>query len=68
VYANPVEKVLFAPLHVNYHAEHHLFMAAPSYHYPRMHKLLKQRGFYEHGLLLPSYGAVIRNALKAQGW
>lgn len=64
VYANPLEKLLFAPLHVNYHAEHHLFMAAPSYRYPHIHKLLKKRGFYEHGLLLPGYKAVIRNALK----
>jgi fatty acid desaturase len=62
VYAHFLEKVLFAPLHVNYHTEHHLFMAVPCYHYPRMHKLLKQRGFYEEGLLLPGYLAVIRNS------
>ena len=62
VYAHFLEKMLFAPLHVNYHTEHHLFMAAPSYRYPEMHKLLKQRGFYKDGLLLSGYLAVIRNA------
>ncbi len=64
VYAHFLEKLLFAPLHVNYHAEHHLFMSVPCYHYPRMHNLLKQRGFYEEGLLMPGYGHVIRIALK----
>lgn len=63
VYANFFEKILFAPLHVNYHAEHHLFMAAPSYNYPKMHKLIKSRGFYEQGLLLPGYWSVIKNAI-----
>jgi fatty acid desaturase len=67
VYAHFLEKLLFAPLHVNYHTEHHLFMAAPSYRYPEMHKLLKQRGFYEEGLLLPGYLAVIRNATMKSG-
>lgn len=64
VYANIVEEVLFAPLNVNYHAEHHLFMSAPSYNYPKMHELLKSRGFYEQGLLLPGYWQVIKNAIK----
>lgn len=64
VYANFVEQILFAPLHVNYHAEHHLFMSAPSYNYPKMHKLLKERGFYEQGLLLPGYWQVVKNAIR----
>lgn len=64
VYANLLEQILFAPLHVNYHAEHHLFMSAPSYNYPKMHQLLKERGFYEEGLLLPGYWQVVKNAIK----
>ena len=64
VYANLVEQILFAPLNVNYHAEHHLFMSAPSYNYPKMHRWLKERGFYETGLLLPGYWQVVKNAIK----
>lgn len=64
VHANFVEKILFAPLHVNYHAEHHLFMSAPSYNYPKMHRLMKARGFYDHGLYLKGYLSVISNAIN----
>ncbi len=62
-YANFFEKILFAPLQVNYHAEHHLLIHAPCYNYPRMHVLLKQRGFYEKGLLQLNYIKVIRMAV-----
>ncbi|MGK0383467.1 MAG: fatty acid desaturase [Bacteroidia bacterium] len=50
-YANIIEKMLVAPHHVNYHTEHHLLMTVPSYNLPKMHKLLKARGFFEKGLL-----------------
>lgn len=61
-YANVLEKMLFAPHHVNYHAEHHLMMQVPCYNYPKMHKMLKQKGFYEKGLLEPNYTNVIKLA------
>lgn len=64
IYANFLEKMLFAPLHVNYHAEHHLLMGAPSYNYPRMHKLLKARGYYNQGVLARGYGQVLKLAIK----
>ena len=63
-YANWLERMLFAPYHVNYHVEHHMLMAVPSYHLPRMHQLLKERGFYEKGLLEPNYWSVIRLAIQ----
>lgn len=50
-YANWLERILFAPYNVNYHLEHHMLMAVPSYNLPKMHQLLKERGFYEKGLL-----------------
>lgn len=50
-YANFLERILFAPLHVNYHLEHHFLQNMPSYNSPEMHKMLVARGFYEHGLL-----------------
>jgi fatty acid desaturase len=66
-YANFFEKILFAPLHVNYHVEHHLLIHAPSYNYPKMHRLLKERGFYNKGLLEPNYINIIRLAISKKG-
>lgn len=61
-YANFIEKMLFAPHNVNYHAEHHLLMTVPSYNLPKMHRILKQRGFFEKGLLKSNYLQIIRLA------
>lgn len=63
-YANFIERILFAPLHVNYHLEHHFLQNMPSYNSPKMHELLKARGFYEHGLLQPDYRSIIRLAVR----
>jgi fatty acid desaturase len=63
-YANFVEKLLFAPLNVNYHAEHHLLMTVPCYHLPRMHRMLKERGYYERGVLAPNYVSVLIQAAQ----
>ena len=62
-YANFVEKMLFAPHHVNYHAEHHLLMTVPSYNLPRMHRLLKERGYFDKGLLKQNYLEIIKLAV-----
>ena len=63
-YANFFERILFAPLHVNYHAEHHLLIAAPCYQYPKLHKLLKDRGFYKEGLIANNYFEIVKMAVK----
>ncbi len=62
-YANFFERILFAPHHVNYHAEHHLCMGAPSYNLPQMHKLLLERGFYKEGAMEINYWNIIRRAV-----
>ncbi len=64
-YANVVERILFAPHHVNYHAEHHLCMGAPSYNLPLMHKLLLAKGFYEQGTMESNYWNVVKQAVVA---
>jgi fatty acid desaturase len=64
-YANPIEKMLFAPLHVNYHNEHHMMVAAPCYNYPKLHVLLKERGFYQQALLAPNYRVILKKAIQA---
>lgn len=37
-------RLTFAPMHVNYHLEHHLLAAVPYYRLPRLHGLLRERG------------------------
>ncbi|MEZ4888685.1 MAG: fatty acid desaturase family protein [Chitinophagales bacterium] len=63
-YANWLERMLFAPYHVNFHLEHHMLMAVPPYNLPKMHELLKERGFYEKGLLEKGYWRILRMAVK----
>lgn len=62
VKANFFEKILFAPLHVNYHVEHHLLMVVPSYRFPRMHQMLKEKGFYEKAQYANGYWEIIKMA------
>ena len=64
-YANWLERILFAPHHVNYHVEHHLMMGVPPYHLPKMHQLLKARGFYDKGVLEEGYGKILRLAVRS---
>ena len=65
-YANVLTRILFAPLRVNYHAEHHLLMTVPSYRFPQMHALLKARGYYGRGLLSPGYWAVLARTVRSR--
>ncbi|HLP21701.1 MAG TPA: fatty acid desaturase family protein [Chitinophagales bacterium] len=62
-YANFIERILFAPHNVNYHAEHHLCMGAPSYNLPYMHRLLLQRGFYKEGTMEKNYLEIVKRAI-----
>ncbi|WP_299457227.1 fatty acid desaturase family protein [uncultured Microscilla sp.] len=63
-YANWWEKLLFAPNNVNYHAEHHLLMTVPPYNLPKMHQIIKARGFYEQGVLAQNYWQIIKMAVS----
>jgi fatty acid desaturase len=62
-YANFFERILFAPHHVNYHAEHHLCMGAPSYNLPAMHRLLLERGYFKEGALEKNYLNIVKRAI-----
>jgi len=46
--ANWLERLTFAPNYVNYHCEHHYQPTVPGYNLPKMHKLLRERGFYDN--------------------
>jgi fatty acid desaturase len=59
------ERLLYAPLNVNYHLEHHMLVAAPHWQLPRLHRLLRERGAFERpASLSPSYGAMLRAAVR----
>lgn len=61
-YANWFEKLLFAPYHVNYHLEHHMLMTVPFYNLPKMHAMIKERGFYNQGTLANNYWEILKLA------
>lgn len=63
-YAAWWEKLLFAPNNVNFHAEHHLLMTVPPYNLPKMHKMIKARGFYDKGVLAQNYWEIIKMAMS----
>ncbi len=52
-----------APVHVNFHIEHHLMAAVPYFKLKRLHALLVERGHVPHG---PGYLDVLRIATDRQ--
>ena len=64
-YANPLERLIFCPNHVNYHLEHHLLASVPCHRLPELHRVLKQKGFYDgyESYIASSYLDVIRRAV-----
>lgn len=63
-HANFLEQLLFAPYHVNFHAEHHMLPAVPSYNLKAMNKLITERGFYKKGVYAKGYLEVLRLAVS----
>lgn len=63
-YANFIEKLFFAPLQVNFHAEHHLMMSVPCYRLRAMHRLLKTKGYFDEAPLAQNYWQVFRSGIK----
>lgn len=54
-------RALVAPIHVNYHIEHHLMASVPHQKLARMHQMLRERQYVDAP---PSYLNVIRSLLK----
>lgn len=62
------ERLLVAPNRVNFHVEHHLLAGVPLYNLPRLHRLLKQRGFFDgFDCLSHGYRDVLRRATRHTG-
>ena len=63
--AGPLARLLISPNWVNFHVEHHLAAAVPSYRLAEMHGMLKQRGYYrDASCIMPSYLGVLRRCLR----
>ena len=66
--AGPLARLLIAPNYVNYHVEHHLAATVPGYKLPALHRLLRERGYFEGSqCLASSYWAVIRRCTATNG-
>ena len=52
-------RMTVAPIHVNYHMEHHLMASVPHYRLPQMHALLRAK---EAVPVAPGYAEVLRLA------
>lgn len=61
-HANWLERALIAPYHVNFHAEHHLFMHTPCWNLPLAHRLLARKGLTAGMLTAPGYVSVLKAA------
>jgi fatty acid desaturase len=64
IHPNVIEKVLFCPLNVNYHLEHHLLFTVPSYNFKKMHAMLWERGLYQKANFSEGYWKVIKMAMN----
>lgn len=63
-HADPVTAFFLAPYWVNYHLEHHLLMHVPCWKLPRLHALLREKGYAGQMETAPSYWSVMRRV----GW
>ena len=58
--AGLLARALFAPLHVNYHLEHHLLPTVPWWRLPALHRTLAERGALPASSLADGYLHVLR--------
>ncbi len=55
--AGLIARALVAPVHVNFHMEHHLMASVPYFRLPKMHRMLRERG---HVPQPPGYMQVLK--------
>ena len=59
------ERLLIAPNNVAYHLEHHQCAGVPSYNLPRLHRLLKSRGYHDgFDCISNGYVDVLKRAVR----
>lgn len=60
--ANGFSRLFVAPIHVNYHLEHHLLMTVPHQNLKKMHLSLKKQDVFNAGNYASGYGVVLKKA------
>lgn len=56
VESNWLERMLVAPMNLNYHIVHHLYPSIPFYNLPKMHEILMQKPVYrDNAHITPNY-------------
>ncbi|MCB1683880.1 MAG: fatty acid desaturase family protein [Pseudomonadales bacterium] len=60
--ANWLDRLVFCPLGVSYHLEHHMLASVPIYNLPKLHRLLKNRGYYDGVHFPANYREMLRLA------
>ena len=63
VKASLVARMFMVPHNVQYHLEHHLFLATPWYNLPTAHKFMIENGATERMCIEDSYIEVLRKAM-----
>ena len=56
-------RYFIAPLNVNYHLEHHLFMFCPWYNLPKAHMMLRKKDFYKELEIEDGYFNVFKKVI-----
>ena len=64
-HVNWLERLTFAPNHVNYHLEHHWAPGVPPYHLPALHRFLVNKGVLDNTHVARSYADVYRAMVGA---
>jgi len=61
VESNFIERMLVAPMNLNYHIVHHLYPSIPFYNLPKMHEILmRQAAYRDNAHFTPSYWGMRR--------
>ena len=59
--ANWLDRLVFCPLWVCYHLEHHMMASVPAYNLRRMHRMLKAKGHYDEVDFPANYVQLLRH-------
>ena len=64
--ANWFDRLIFCPLGVSYHMEHHMMVSVPIYNLPLLHRLLTDKGYYEEVSFPKSYMSMLREVIAPE--
>lgn len=59
------QTLIFAPHHVNYHIEHHIYPSVPYFRLPQLHRMMSERGELPVKNIFTGYGPVLKEIVKS---